>query len=138
MACFKDAQDVYATIGALIESLSDEPELTRQFLAANTIVGFALRRPQARITIMLREGEPPHVDFGPSELEPELVLSMDADTAQRFLLGELNLTVALARGQIRADGPVAKVLRLVPLLRPVFERYREQLAQQGGADLAAV
>jgi hypothetical protein len=138
MACFKDAQEVYATIGALFESLSEEPELTKRFLVADTVIGFAMRRPQATITILLRQGEQPRVDLGPTTLEPELLLSMDADTAQRFWLGELNLTVALARGQIRADGPVANVLRVVPLLRPVFDRYRALLDEQGRADLVLV
>ncbi len=45
------------------------------------------------------------------------------------------MTVALARGQIKAKGPVAKILKLVPLTKPVFPRYRAQLEQQGRADL---
>ena len=40
---------------------------------------------------------------------------MDADTAHRFWLGKVNVTVALARGQMKAKGPVAKILKLVPL-----------------------
>jgi len=46
--------------------------------------------------------------------------------------------VALARGQIKAKGPVAKVLRLVPLARPVFPRYEAQLKEQGREDLVEV
>ncbi len=138
MACFRDADEVYETFGALFERLSAEPDLTARFLEANTVVRFALRRPTAKITILLREGEPPQVDLGPSGLEPELVLSMDADIAHHLWLGELNLTLALARGQIRADGPVAKVLRLVPLLGPVFQYYREQRDELGRADRVAV
>jgi hypothetical protein len=138
VACFKDAKEVYDTIGPLFERLSTEPDLTARFLEADTVVRFALRHPTAAITILLREGEAPRVDLGPSALEPELVLKMDADTAHRFWLGELNLTLALARGQIRADGPVAKGLRVVPLLGPVFERYREQLSELGRTDLVAV
>jgi hypothetical protein len=48
------------------------------------------------------------------------------------------VTVALARGQIKASGPVAKILRLVPLTKPLFPRYKAQLEAQGRADLAAV
>src|SRR4051812_49592884 len=39
---------------------------------------------------------------------------MDADTGRALLTGELSPTVALARGDVRTKGPVAKVLRLVP------------------------
>jgi hypothetical protein len=57
------------------------------------------------------------------------------DTARRFWLGNGNATVALARGQMKAKGPVAKILKLVPLVRPVFPRYRAILEQAGRQDL---
>ena len=42
------------------------------------------------------------------------------------------LTVALARGQIKARGPVAKILKLVPLTKPLFPVYRDLIAQKDG------
>ncbi len=84
----------------------------------------------------LQAGEPGDVDFGETEMEPEVTMSMDADIAHRFWLGEVNVTVALARGQIKANGPVAKILKLVPLTKPVFPRYKAQLEEQGREDLA--
>ena len=62
-------------------------------------------------------------------------MTMDADTAHRFWLGHVNVTVALARGQIKARGPVAKILKLVPLVKPVFQRYRAMLQESGREDL---
>src|ERR1019366_2298302 len=53
------------------------------------------------------------VDLGETQLEPEVIMTMDADTAHRFWLGKVNVTMALARGQIKAKGPVAKILKLV-------------------------
>ena len=41
------------------------------------------------------------------------------------------MTVALARGQIKASGPVAKILKLVPLTKPVYPRYKAQLEAAG-------
>ena len=60
-------------------------------------------------------------------------MTMDADTAHRFWLGKVNVTVALARGQMKAKGPVAKILKLVPLAKPVFPRYRAQLEEPRAA-----
>jgi putative sterol carrier protein len=68
-------------------------------------------------------------------MEPEVVMTMDADTAHRFWLGKVNVTVALARGQMKAKGPVAKILKLVPLTKPIFPRYHKQLEDQGRQDL---
>jgi putative sterol carrier protein len=68
-------------------------------------------------------------------MEPEVVMTMDADTAHRFWLGKVNVTVALARGQMKARGPVAKILKLVPLTKPVFPRYRALLEDDQREDL---
>jgi hypothetical protein len=135
---FKDADEVYATIGKLFQDLADDDELAPKFRKANTIVRYEFRNPDSEITVRLQEGQPGDVDFGTSEMEPDVTMAMDADTAHRFWLGQVNVTVALARGQIKAKGPVAKILKLVPLTKPVFPRYKAQLEAQGRQDLANV
>jgi putative sterol carrier protein len=135
MPYFKDADDVYGTIGKLFQDLADDEELAPKFRKANTIVQYRYSEPESRITVKLIEGEEGQVDCGETTLEPEVVMTMDADTAHRFWLGKVNVTVALARGQMKAKGPVAKILKLVPLVKPVFPRYRKQLEDAGRTDL---
>jgi hypothetical protein len=135
---FQNEQEVYDTIGRLFEGLRDDPELFPKFQKADTIVCYEFREPDSQITVKMLDGQPGQVDFGPSEMKPEVTMSMEADTAHRFWLGKINITVALARGQIKAQGPVAKILKLVPLVKPVFPRYEAQLEEQGRADLAQV
>ena len=135
MAYFKDAEEVYGTLGQLFVEIADDEELAPKFRKANTIVRYAYSDPESTITVRLQEDQPGDVDFGDSEMEPEVTMSMDADTAHSFWLGRVNVTVALARGQIKANGPVAKILKLVPLTKPVFPRYKAQLEAQGRTDL---
>jgi hypothetical protein len=135
LAYFKDAQEVYDVIGKLFEDLAEDDELAPKFRKANTIVRYEYRDPESTITVRLQEGQPGDVDCGESDMEPEVTMSMEADTAHRFWLGKVNVTVALARGQIKAKGPVAKILKLVPLTKPVFPRYKAQLQAQGRSDL---
>ncbi|HEU4979688.1 MAG TPA: SCP2 sterol-binding domain-containing protein [Solirubrobacterales bacterium] len=138
MAYFKDAQDVYDTIGRLFAELAEDEELGPKFRKADTIVQYDYTEPDSKITVRLQEGQPGDVDFGETEMEPEVVMSMEADTAHRFWLGQVNVTVALARGQIKANGPVAKILKLVPLAKPVYPRYKAQLEAQGREDLVEI
>jgi putative sterol carrier protein len=138
MAYFKDAQEVYDTIGKLFVDLAEDEELAPKFRKANTILQYDYREPDSTITLRLREDEPAEVDFGETQMEPEVVMSMEADTAHRFWLGKVNVTVALARGQIKANGPVAKILKLVPLTKPVYPRYKALLESQGREDLVNV
>ena len=138
MAYFRDAQEVYDTLGQLFVEIVEDEELAPKFRKANTIVRYEHSDPEAVITVRIKEGEESQVDFGETELEPEVTMTMEADTAHRFWLGQVNVTVALARGQIKATGPVAKILKLVPLTKPLFPRYKALLEERGRADLATV
>lgn len=133
MAVFSDAQDVYGTLGKLFVDLAADPELGPKFRKANTILRYEYSDPEATITLRLQDDQPGDVDFGESDMEPEVTMSMAADTAHAFWLGEVNVTVALARGQIKANGPVAKILKLVPLAKPAFPLYKALLEAQGRA-----
>ena len=135
MGCFKDESDVYAFIGRLFQELAVDPELAPKFQRANTTVQYQMSDPVAQITIDLRPDSEIRVDLGPSELDPEVVMTLSADTAHGFWLGKVNITSALARGEIKARGPVAKILRLVPLVKPSFPRYEQILRDAGRTDL---
>jgi hypothetical protein len=132
---FSSERDVYEHIGRLFEEMVADPELVPHFQRADTIVQYRSTGPDASITVDLRQSSEPVVLFGDCELEPEVVMSMQADTAHRFFLGHVNVTVALARGEIKARGPVAKILKLVPLVKPFFPRYLALLEAEGRTDL---
>jgi hypothetical protein len=136
MPYFKDAEDVYANLGRLFEDVLADEQLGPRFHATDTVVQYRMRRPDSQLTLRTLENDDLRVDFGVTELRPEVVLAMDADTAHRLWLGRVNVTVALARGQISARGPVAKILQLVPLVKPLRPRYESQLQAAGREDLA--
>jgi putative sterol carrier protein len=136
MAYFDDADEVYRYIGRLFEEIVADEELGPRFQRANTVVQYRYSDPDSQVTVKMVEGQDRRVDFGPSELEPEVVMTMAADTAHRFWLGKLSVTRAMSRGQIKANGPVTKILKLVPLVKPVFPRYRRMLEEAGRGDLA--
>jgi hypothetical protein len=136
MPYFKDAEDVYSNLGRLFEDIIADDELSSRLRSADTVVQYRMVRPDSQLTVKALEQDELRVDFGVTELQPEVVMAMDADTAHRFWLGKVNVTVALARGQISARGPVAKILKLVPLVPPVRTRYESQLQAAGREDLA--
>jgi putative sterol carrier protein len=132
---FKSDQEVYDFIGKLFADLADDDELGPRFRKADTIVQYKYSNPESQITVKMKEGQDGQVDFGATELDPEIVMAMDADTAHKFWLGKVNVTMALARGQMKAKGPVAKILKLVPLTKPIFPRYQKMLEDAGRQDL---
>jgi hypothetical protein len=80
---FKDADEVYATIGKLFQDLADDEELAPKFRKANTIVRYEFRNPDSVLTVRLQEGQPGDVDFGDSDMEPDVTMSMEADRVRR-------------------------------------------------------
>jgi putative sterol carrier protein len=136
MPIFTDAQEVYQHLGGLLEDVVADEELGgRLQQELNTVVQYRLRGPDSMVTLKLVAEEAREVDMGPTPLKPEVVVAMEADLAHRFWLGEVNPTVAMAKGQLLTKGPASKILKLVPALQPVFGRYRERLATAGREDL---
>ncbi|MEA2323621.1 MAG: hypothetical protein QOD81_3471 [Solirubrobacteraceae bacterium] len=136
MPYFTDADDVYAHLGRFMQELATDPELAPALKRADTTLQLRMRAPDSVVTVRPPlEDQPPQVDLGETSLQPEVVLQMDADTAHRFWLGDVNIAVALANGDVRARGPVAKILKIVPLVKPGFPRYRAQLEASGREDL---
>ena len=135
MPVFKDDQEVYQYIGRLFQELTDDTELSPKFRRADTIVQYRYSNPDSQITVKMKEGEEGQVDFGETNMEPEIVMTMEADTAHRFWLGKVNVTMAMAKGQMKAKGPVAKILKMVPLVKPVFPRYQKMVEESGRPEM---
>ena len=55
-------------------------------------------------------------------------MKMDSDVANRYFQGKENVAVAMARRRIKSGGNVKKALALIPVTKPVFEKYREMIA----------
>jgi hypothetical protein len=136
LSTFADADDVYSRIGRVMEGLASDPDLAPVFREADTCVRFELHDPESAITIGSRGGAPVRVDFGDSQQEPEVVIEMGSDVAHRYLLGELDMTVALARGQMTAEGPVNKILAVLPAFEPLLPRYRALVSPPNGGGSA--
>jgi SCP-2 sterol transfer family protein len=136
MPLFKDADDVYANLGLFMRQLAVDPEMTQALERVDTTFQLRLRNPDSTLTMrMPGEQQEAQVDLGETTLQPEVVLQLDADTAHRFWLGQVNAAVALAKGDIRTRGPIAKILGLIPLVKPGLPRYRTQLEAAGREDL---
>jgi hypothetical protein len=136
LSTFHDADDIYNSIGRVMQELAADPALQPVFHEADTCVRYELHDPDAAITVGSRGGEPVRVDFGATEQDPEVVITMDADTAHSYLLGEVDMTVALARGQMAAEGPVTKILAVLPIFEPLLPRYRELVSGRNGSGSA--
>src|SRR4051812_18447072 len=114
MAHFESDAEVYEQLGGIFNNLVGNASRLEQLRQADAVVQFSFRAPDAVVTLDVRAGKRPRVDLGATQLRPDVVLAMEADTGRALLHGELHPTMALARGDVRTKGPVSKVLRVVP------------------------
>ena len=59
--------------------------------------------------------------------EPEVLMTMDSEVANRYFQGKENIPMAIARRRIKTSGNVKKALALLPVTKPVFAQYRAML-----------
>ena len=133
MAAFSDEAEVYECLGGIFRRGLEDAELVEMQRQSGLIVRINYSQPDAVITVDMA-GSAIYTGAGNGP-DPHVELFMTADTGNRFWLGKVVVPVALAKGQIRAKGPVAKLLKLLPLAKRMFVPYREQLAAAGRTDL---
>jgi putative sterol carrier protein len=128
MGFFRDAAELDEYIGGVFRDAGDHPESGPKFRAAGIVMRVLYNDPDCEVTIAFREDY--SVTTGPSDIKPDITLLMRGDTADRFWRGDYNLAVGLAKGEVKAKGPVNKILKLVPLTKPLMPMYREKVAKK--------
>lgn len=68
---------------------------------------------------------------------PDVEMLMSSDVAVRYFQGKVNVPIAMAKGQIKAKGKVAKSLKLIPITKPVYKLFRAWLHDNGYEHLVA-
>jgi SCP-2 sterol transfer family len=57
-------------------------------------------------------------------------MSMSSETANKYFQGKENIAMAIARRRIKAGGDVKAALSLIPITKPIYERYRDLVARE--------
>jgi len=57
-------------------------------------------------------------------------MTMSSETANRYFQGHENVAYAIARRRIKTGGDIRAALELIPITKPVYERYRELVAAE--------
>lgn len=135
VAVFSSQQEAQEIFGSFMEHITTDPELRPKFVAAATSFRANYTDPDCYVSLVTTV-DPPVVKVG-DEAEAEQVevdMFMSSDEAHKFWLGELNIPMALARRKVRVEGPIGKLLKLLPALQPAFAMYRTFLKEKGMED----
>ena len=125
MAHYASDSELYSDLGECLRQVLGDPENAEKARGVGSVIRIETVRPQARITLNLAADGDPEVLLGECDLRPAAVITMEADAARGFFLGEVSLIGALSGGKMTAQGPVAPILRVVPLANLVAPKFQE-------------
>jgi hypothetical protein len=127
MGVFKSVGEFREVMDRTFRLMSDDPEMGPRLREADTPQQFDF--PDFELVVNIRAGEQdePNLAWEWSRevaWEPKVKMTMSSDTANRYFQGKENVAIAIARRRIKAGGDVKAALALIPITKPVYERYR--------------
>lgn len=127
MGIFSSTDKMYEVLGELWNSLLQDEEVSKKFSEANIVIKFSINNPSGEIWL-LPEGK---VILGKCNSKPDVEMFLSGDDCHKFWMQELKLPIALATRKIKAKGPINKILKLLPMLKPAYERYPAIASKHG-------
>jgi hypothetical protein len=114
--------------------MSEDPEMGPQLRDADVPQRFEF--PDVDMVINIRaadDGEEGNLHWRWSDdvdWEPKVRMSMSSETANKYFQGRENVAMAIARRRIKTGGDVKAALALMPITKPIFERYRAMVLDE--------
>lgn len=129
MAIFANTEKMYEVLGSLFEALLKDPTAGPKFIESEIIIKFDINDPAGQIWLSNDNGGT--VTCGSASLKPTIEMTLSGDTCHKFWLQQIAMPVALAKGLIKAKGPMPKVIKLLPLLKPAYAAYPDIAKKHG-------
>ena len=134
MPGFADEDELHRYIGGIFETALADPELAPKLAATGLVLRMRCTDPDSGLVIDL-PGRKVHPLSDGSAPEAHATMAMSTETANAYWQGQVNLTFAMARGKVKVDGTVTKLLQLAPLAKKLFPVYVDRLRADGRDDL---
>ena len=127
MPAFKDSEQMLNMFKDLWSQIVFETEFGQKLKEYEISYKFIIKEPDGYLWVNHEE-----VIVG-NEANRDGVITMElsGDTAHAFWLKKINLPVALATRKIKSRGPIPKVLKILPFLKPVYEEYPKYCRMHG-------
>lgn len=134
MAGFANEDELHRYIGGIFETALKDPELAPKLNRTGLVLRMQCTEPDSALVIDLPRGVV-HRGSDPDVPEAHATMAMSTGTANAYWQGKVNLTFAMARGTVKVEGTVTKLLQLAPLSKRLFPVYVERLRADGRDDL---
>jgi hypothetical protein len=131
VAEFSSSKEFREVMDRTFTLMSDDPDMGPKLRDADTPQRFEFT--DLDLVVNIRAGAPGEPNLAwewtdDVDWEPKVRMTMSSETANRYFQGKENVAIAIARRRIKAGGDVKAALALIPITKPLYERYREMVA----------
>ena len=130
MGLFESSEKFEELLSGFFREIAGEPSIADKLLASNLVIRFMYSDPDV-VLLVDCSGDRIDIRSGDRETEAEVEMSMSADIAHKFWFGKVNLMAALTRKQMVARGPIPKLMKLLPAIKPAYAMYPRYLEEKG-------
>ncbi|MDP8256578.1 MAG: SCP2 sterol-binding domain-containing protein [Candidatus Alcyoniella australis] len=130
MALFDSGEKFGEVIGGFFDLVAQTPAVADKLLASGLTIRFKYTDPEVSVYIDC-SGDALRVVINDNDSPALVEMSMTSDIAHKFWFGKVNLMAALTRKQMVAKGPIPKILKLLPAIKPTYTMYPKYLDDNG-------
>jgi hypothetical protein len=131
---FQSAEEFREVMDKVFGLMSEDPDMGPKLRDADVPQRFEFSDLDLVVNIRAaREGEEGNLHWQWREdvdWEPKVRMTMSSETANKYFQGKENVAMAIARRRIKTGGDVKAALSLIPITKPVYDRYRELVAAE--------
>jgi hypothetical protein len=125
---FQSPDELKEVLDKTFAIMSEDPEMGPKLKEADTPQRFEFDDLDLVVNVRgSREGEDGNLLWkwtDEVDWEPRVRMTMSSETANKYFQGKENVAMAIARRKIKAGGDVKAALALIPITKPVYDRYR--------------
>ena len=131
---FTSPEEFKAVIDRTFSLMSEDPDMGPKLREADVPQRFEFD--DLDLVVNIRAGRPGedgelHWEWTDDvDWEPKVKMTMSSETANKYFQGKENIPIAIARRRIKAGGDVKSALKLIPITKPVYERYRAMVDRE--------
>ena len=132
---FKSPEEFREVIDRAFELMSTDPEMGPKLREAQTPQRFVFPDVDEVVNITYNEDETSSACLrwewtDDVDWEAQVEMKMDSDVANKYFQGKENIAMAIARRRIKTGGDVKAALSIMPITKPIFDRYKDLLADE--------
>ncbi|NKQ51957.1 SCP2 sterol-binding domain-containing protein [Amycolatopsis sp. K13G38] len=133
MSGFVTVDEVNRYIGGIFEKALQDDKIGPKLIATGMRLRMNFSDPDSIVTVDFAGQKV--LTGAEADIEADAVLTMSADTANRYWQGKVSLPLAMAKGKLKIGGSASQLLRLAPVAKDLYPVYVEMLKADNRQDL---